>query len=67
MTAEPLRVAVVGTGRMGGAMAGRVAAAGHPLTVWNRTRATAEAVATRARRRHRRRHRPRGRGRARTW
>ncbi len=27
-------------------MAGRVAAAGHALTVWNRTRATAEAVAT---------------------
>jgi len=43
----PLRVAVVGTGRMGGAMAGRVAAAGHRLTVWNRTRATAEAVASR--------------------
>ena len=41
-----LRVAVVGTGRMGGAMAGRVAKAGHRLTVWNRTRATAEAVAT---------------------
>jgi 3-hydroxyisobutyrate dehydrogenase-like beta-hydroxyacid dehydrogenase len=41
----PLRVAIVGTGRMGGAMAGRVAAAGHTLTLWNRTRATAEAVA----------------------
>jgi 3-hydroxyisobutyrate dehydrogenase-like beta-hydroxyacid dehydrogenase len=41
-----LRVAVVGTGRMGGAMAGRVAKAGHRLTVWNRTRTTAEAVAT---------------------
>ena len=39
------RVAVVGTGRMGAAMAGRVAAAGHPLTLWNRTRATAESVA----------------------
>jgi 3-hydroxyisobutyrate dehydrogenase-like beta-hydroxyacid dehydrogenase len=43
---EPLRVSVVGTGRMGAAMAGRVAAAGHSLTVWNRTRARAEAVAT---------------------
>jgi 3-hydroxyisobutyrate dehydrogenase-like beta-hydroxyacid dehydrogenase len=43
----PCRVAVVGTGRMGAAMAGRVAAAGHPLTLWNRTRATAESVASR--------------------
>ena len=43
---ESLRVAVIGTGRMGAAMACRVAAAGHPLTVWNRTRATAETVAT---------------------
>lgn len=43
----PLRVSVVGTGRMGGAMAGRVAAAGHTLTLWNRTRARAEAVARR--------------------
>jgi 3-hydroxyisobutyrate dehydrogenase-like beta-hydroxyacid dehydrogenase len=37
-------VAVIGTGRMGAAMAGRVAGAGHELTVWNRTRATAEAA-----------------------
>ena len=44
---DPLRVTVVGTGRMGAAMARRVAAAGHPLTLWNRTRATAEAVADR--------------------
>jgi len=44
---EPLRVAVVGTGRMGAAMAGRVAAGGHALTVWNRTLATAESVAAR--------------------
>jgi 3-hydroxyisobutyrate dehydrogenase-like beta-hydroxyacid dehydrogenase len=42
---SPARVAVVGTGRMGAAMAGRIAAAGHPLTLWNRTRATAESVA----------------------
>ncbi len=41
----PCRVAVVGTGRMGAAMAARVAAAGHPLTLWNRTRSTAESVA----------------------
>ena len=39
-----LRVAVVGTGRMGAAMAGRVAATGHHLTVWDRTRSTAEAA-----------------------
>ncbi len=46
MTAhEPRRVSVVGTGRMGGAMAARVAIAGHELTVWNRTRSTAESVA----------------------
>jgi 3-hydroxyisobutyrate dehydrogenase-like beta-hydroxyacid dehydrogenase len=43
---SPQRVAVIGTGRMGGAMAGRVAAAGHTLTVWNRSRDKAEAVAT---------------------
>ena len=42
-----LRVALVGTGRMGGAMATRVAAAGHTLTVFNRTRSTAEEVASR--------------------
>jgi 3-hydroxyisobutyrate dehydrogenase-like beta-hydroxyacid dehydrogenase len=38
-------VAVLGTGRMGAAMARRVALAGHRLTVWNRTAATAQAVA----------------------
>jgi 3-hydroxyisobutyrate dehydrogenase-like beta-hydroxyacid dehydrogenase len=37
-------VAVLGTGRMGAAMARRVAAGGHRLTVWNRTRATAGAL-----------------------
>jgi 3-hydroxyisobutyrate dehydrogenase-like beta-hydroxyacid dehydrogenase len=42
-----LRVSVVGTGRMGAAMAARVAAAGHTLTVWNRTRATAQSLADR--------------------
>ncbi|SNT63329.1 3-hydroxyisobutyrate dehydrogenase/2-hydroxy-3-oxopropionate reductase [Asanoa hainanensis] len=35
MTAAP--VAVIGTGRMGAAMVGRLAGAGHPVTVWNRT------------------------------
>jgi 3-hydroxyisobutyrate dehydrogenase-like beta-hydroxyacid dehydrogenase len=38
-------VAVLGTGRMGSAMARRVAGAGHHLTVWNRTEATARALA----------------------
>ena len=35
MTAET--VAVIGTGRMGAAMAGRVATAGHRVTLYNRT------------------------------
>lgn len=39
------RVAVIGTGRMGGAMVGRVRAAGYPVVVHNRTRAKAEMVA----------------------
>jgi 3-hydroxyisobutyrate dehydrogenase-like beta-hydroxyacid dehydrogenase len=43
----PMRVSVVGTGRMGAAMAARLAAAGCTLTVWNRTLATAETVAAR--------------------
>ena len=38
-------VAVLGTGRMGAAMARRVAAAGHRLTLWNRSPAAAQAVA----------------------
>jgi 3-hydroxyisobutyrate dehydrogenase-like beta-hydroxyacid dehydrogenase len=38
-------VAVLGTGRMGAAMAHRVADAGHRLTVWNRSPAAALAVA----------------------
>ncbi len=44
---RPLRVAVVGTGRMGSAMVGRLAAAGHRVSVYNRTRDRAEAVAAR--------------------
>ena len=38
-------VALLGTGRMGAAMARRVAAAGHRLTVWNRRGAVAQDVA----------------------
>lgn len=38
-------VAVLGTGRMGSAMAQRVASAGHRLTVWNRTETTARTLA----------------------
>lgn len=38
------RIAVLGTGRMGSAIARRLAGAGHELTVWNRTRAHAEAL-----------------------
>jgi 3-hydroxyisobutyrate dehydrogenase-like beta-hydroxyacid dehydrogenase len=38
------RIAVLGTGRMGSAIARRLAGAGHELTVWDRTRAHAEAV-----------------------
>jgi 3-hydroxyisobutyrate dehydrogenase-like beta-hydroxyacid dehydrogenase len=41
-------VAILGTGRMGSAMAHRVADAGHDLTIWNRTEATARAVAAAA-------------------
>lgn len=39
------RVAVIGTGRMGGAMAGTLHRAGFELVVWNRDRAKAERVA----------------------
>ncbi len=43
--AAELDVALVGTGRMGAAMAERIAAAGHRLTLWNRTASRAEEVA----------------------
>jgi 3-hydroxyisobutyrate dehydrogenase-like beta-hydroxyacid dehydrogenase len=43
-----MRVAVVGTGRMGAAMVGRLAGAGHDVVVQNRTRARADAVAERS-------------------
>jgi 3-hydroxyisobutyrate dehydrogenase-like beta-hydroxyacid dehydrogenase len=39
------RVAVLGVGRMGGAMAGSIARAGFDVAVWNRTPAKADAVA----------------------
>lgn len=39
-----MRVAVLGTGKMGAAMAKRLAEQGHDLTVWNRTRSRAEAL-----------------------
>jgi 3-hydroxyisobutyrate dehydrogenase-like beta-hydroxyacid dehydrogenase len=38
-------VALIGAGRMGSAMGGRVAAAGHDLVVFNRTRSRAEDLA----------------------
>ena len=38
------KVAVLGTGKMGSAIAGRLAGAGFELTLWNRTRARAEAL-----------------------
>ena len=40
--AAAMRVALIGAGRMGSAMGGRVAAAGHDLMVFNRTRSRAE-------------------------
>jgi 3-hydroxyisobutyrate dehydrogenase/2-hydroxy-3-oxopropionate reductase len=44
---EPMTVAVVGTGRMGGAMVGTLRRAGFPVRAWNRTEATAREVAER--------------------
>ena len=41
------RIGWIGTGRMGYAMAERLATAGADLTVWNRTRAKAEPLASR--------------------
>jgi 3-hydroxyisobutyrate dehydrogenase len=42
-----MRVALVGAGRMGSAMAGRVAGAGHDVVVFSRTRSRAEETAGR--------------------
>ncbi|MCH4893121.1 NAD-binding protein [Sphingomonas sp. SFZ2018-12] len=41
------KIAFIGVGVMGGPMAGHLAAAGHEVTVYNRTRARAEAWVTR--------------------
>ncbi len=43
---DRLTVAVLGTGRMGGAMAGRLHRAGYDLVLWNRDRAKAQRVAS---------------------
>ncbi|MER6996031.1 NAD(P)-dependent oxidoreductase [Streptomyces sp. NPDC000410] len=47
-TTETNRVAVIGTGRMGGAMAVRLRGAGFDVTAYNRSREKAEAVAARS-------------------
>jgi len=39
-----MQVAIIGTGKMGGAMARRLKSQGHELTLWNRTRERAEAL-----------------------
>ena len=39
-----MRVAILGTGKMGGAIARRLKQQGHDLVLWNRTRARAEAL-----------------------
>ena len=38
------RVAVLGTGKMGSAIAARLSAAGFEVVLWNRTRSRAEAL-----------------------
>jgi 3-hydroxyisobutyrate dehydrogenase-like beta-hydroxyacid dehydrogenase len=43
-TIETNRVAILGTGKMGSAIAGRLAEVGFELTIWNRTRERAEAL-----------------------
>lgn len=45
MSASNHTVAVLGMGRMGSAMAARIAGGGYPVVVWNRDRAKAEAAA----------------------
>ncbi|HXM70696.1 MAG TPA: NAD(P)-dependent oxidoreductase [Thermoanaerobaculia bacterium] len=39
-----MRVAILGTGKMGGAIARRLKSKGHDLTLWNRTRQRAESL-----------------------
>ena len=46
MSHTPAHVALLGCGLMGQPMARRLLKAGHPLTVWNRTRGKAEALVT---------------------
>jgi 3-hydroxyisobutyrate dehydrogenase len=41
-----VKVGVVGMGRMGAAIAGRLSGLGHEVTVWNRTAAKAQALAS---------------------
>ena len=43
-TPGSMTIGWIGVGRMGAAMASRLAAAGEDVTVWNRTRAKAEAL-----------------------
>src|SRR3954452_19213631 len=43
-TPGSMTIGWIGAGRMGAAMASRLAAAGEDVTVWNRTRAKAEAL-----------------------
>ena len=45
MSEQKLRISFIGTGVMGGPMAGHLVRAGHHLTVYNRTRAKADAWA----------------------
>jgi 3-hydroxyisobutyrate dehydrogenase-like beta-hydroxyacid dehydrogenase len=44
MTAQHLKIALLGTGKMGLPMARRLCQAGHQVQVWNRTRAKAESL-----------------------
>jgi 3-hydroxyisobutyrate dehydrogenase len=50
MENDNLKLGWIGIGRMGFAMAERLAKAGADVTVWNRTRAKAEPLAQAARR-----------------
>ena len=44
MTDKPRRIAILGTGKMGSAIAGKLAAEGYELTLWNRSRGRAEKL-----------------------
>ena len=44
MSEQKLRISFIGTGVMGGPMAGHLVKAGHHLTVYNRTRTQASAL-----------------------